>query len=279
MGLPTQWQIDHINEHLDAFHAHAGSDRTPAEYLAEYAYYKDGEIYERLCDDLGIEPRQGGHMSQEVSPEVRHRLEMQLTLGMEEDGSELSPQRRAEIETQLGPDYHDGLAPADEATAEVGTVQDQAGLPTDVQEFIRQEIAKAGGGPQPAAQPTNLEDVLLAIDPRDSDSALLLFQWLQATGRLNVVATLTGKGGYLLHYQEPKGSSKEGYIPGGTQGGRMVDQALETAKASGAKAKNLGMCDKCWSAVELIEETGAIVLNDETQNAVCPQGGPHTFNP
>jgi len=49
----------HIEEHLDAFHNHAGDDRSPLDYLNDYWYKweEPGEIYVRLCQDLGIKPR------------------------------------------------------------------------------------------------------------------------------------------------------------------------------------------------------------------------------
>ena len=270
-----QWQIDHLNEHIDLFYAVVGNDMTPAEHLYEYQDYKDGRIYERVCNDIGITPRTGPTEGNTVtdtteaglSPSDHQRLMMQLQLGMEEDGSDLSDARRAEIEAQLG-----GPTKAPEEQAEPANV----GLPAGgLRDMIQQAVAQAIGQAVPQAQ--SLEDVLLAIDPKDSDSALLLMEWLQGTGRLNVVATLNGKGGYLWHYQEPKGASKEGYTPGGTQGGRMVDAALQQTKESGGKPKRSGMCDKCWSAVELLDD-GTIATDDDTHNAVCSQGGAHTFN-
>lgn len=285
MGLPTQWQIDHITEHIDAFNNHTGGDRTPEEYLTEYAYYKDGEIYERLCHDLGITPRtgpnQGGTVpdtdtTDTLSPGDRQRLQMQLDMNMEEDGSSLTPERRKEILARLGV-----ATTAD--TKEVEEVKAQSPDDGDIQAMLRQMVQEAVGQAMPQAAPqVSLEEVLLAIDPRDSDSALMLLEWLQATKRLNVVATLSGSGGYLWHYQEPKGATKEGYTPGGTQGGRMVDAALQQAKDSGAKPKKTGLCDKCWSAVEL-QDDGTVVTDDgddgdDAGSAVCPQGGQHTFN-
>ena len=281
---PLKWQVEHIEEHLDAFHNHAGTDLSVTEYLYTYSTYKDGEIYERLCADLGITPRTGPTEGNTVtdttetglSPSDHQRLMMQLQLGMEEDGSDLSDARRAEIEAQLG----GPTAEAPEEQAEPTNPEEQAeptnaGLPAGgLQDMIQQAVAQAIGQAVPAQ---SLEDVLLAIDPKDSDSALLLMEWLQGTGRLNVVATLNGKGGYLWHYQEPKGATKEGYTPGGTQGGRMVDAALQQTKESGGKPKHSGMCDKCWSAVEQLDD-GTVVTDDENHNAVCSQGGAHTFN-
>ena len=310
---PLKWQVEHIEENLDAFHDHAGDDVSPAEYLYQYASYKDGEIYERLCADLGITPRtaptEGNNVADTVSPTDRQRLEMQLQMNMETDGTNLTPERRAEIEALLGTDVTveagEPVTITDTSTGEEVTLTTEqllalghpmptaeeadevmaqfqqmvTGQQPDLSTMIQQAVAQAVGqaGLNQVAQPVSLEDVLLAIDPADSEAALLLLEWLQGTGRLSVVATLAGSGGYLFHYAEPKGATKEGYVPGGTQGGRMVDAAMDQAKAAGAVKKNVGLCDKCWSAVEKLDD-GSIVTSDETQSAACSAGGPHTFN-
>lgn len=214
-----------------------------------------------------------------LSVEDRQRLEYQLTLGMDLDGSSLSDDRRAEIEAQLATA---GYVSNEEEVA-VGHIQQPAGgapeqippgLEGQIGALVQQALAQAlgsGGAPQQVS----LQDVLDNLDPTDSDAALALFGWLTDNKRLNVVATLNGGGGYLFHYQEPKGASKEGYIPGATQGGRMVDAALDNAKAKGARAKDTGLCDKCFSVVEKSQD-GTIVTEDGS--AICASGGQHTFN-
>jgi len=291
MAEPTPEQIAHIEQYLDRFHAHAGNDRTPAEYLHEYAYYKDGDIYERLCSDLGIDPIEnptptGGDMQQIDT------LELQLSMNMDNDGSELTPERRAEIEAQIA-----SLSGGDEQVHTVTTVQaeaepwdpgnpalhggDPAPHPTaapsgdpvaDQLAAIQAQLAALSGGGGGA--PTSFDDVLSAIDPRDSETALAMFQWLADNGRFSIIGNLNG-GGYMLHYSEPKGTTKEGYTPGKTQGGRMVDQAVADAKAKGAKPKKQGMCGKCWSVVEQNDD-GAVV-NPTDGSVDCPKGGPHDF--
>jgi hypothetical protein len=49
----------HISQHMEAFHGHAGTDRTPEEYLSDYwyKYEEPGQIYINLCNDLGLEPK------------------------------------------------------------------------------------------------------------------------------------------------------------------------------------------------------------------------------
>ncbi len=204
------------------------------------------------------------------------RAQMMLSLNMNEQGEALSAQERADLEalvaTQEGPVTVEPIGDP-EPTVGAPSVSQAPGL-TDIQQMIAAEVAKQtqGGG----AAPVSLEQVLQRIDPRDSDAALALFEWLCDHGRIGIVGTLNG-GGYLLHYTEPKGSTKAGYSPGGTQGGRMVDQAVAKAKESGAKPRQTGMCDKCWSAVEKVED-GTVVTDDDTKDATCPQGGAHNFN-
>lgn len=56
----TAAQIAHIREHQERFDGHAGPGDV-AEYFADHGD-KYWDLYERLCGDLGIEPRPGiGH--------------------------------------------------------------------------------------------------------------------------------------------------------------------------------------------------------------------------
>lgn len=236
----------------------------------------DGYDYCQECYDLGCggpgdcsviqrNPK-GSDMSNTIND--RERLEMQLSLGMEEDGSTLTPERKAELEAQLA-QFEQA---SEQASTEVGTqevTQQQPQGPvtaSDVQAMIAQAmqgVAASGSAP-------TFEELLLQVDPRDSDTALMMFEWLTATGRLQNIGTING-GGYLFHYQEPKGSSKQGYTPGATKGGRMVDAAVEKARESGAKPRITGLCGKCMSAVEQLDD-GSVVLDDETKNPVCAVG-------
>lgn len=62
MTIRIQKQIQHIKEHLAAFHKHVGDDRTVESYFDdyyddyEYENGKDG-LYICLCHDLGIQPK------------------------------------------------------------------------------------------------------------------------------------------------------------------------------------------------------------------------------
>lgn len=110
-------------------------------------------------------------------------------------------------------------------------------------------VSLPGDPGTPAPQQTaSLSDILDGIDPKDSDSAMELFGWLVDNGRLNRVATLT-QGGYLFIYQEPEGSSKQGWVAGGTTGDRIVDDALDQARGSGPAAAK-GLCKHCYSAIQ-----------------------------
>ena len=137
-----------------------------------------------------------------------------------------------------------------------------------VSESLAQLLGTGGGS-------SSLDDLLSKLDPRDSESALKMFTWLWENHRFQVIGQLNG-GGYLLHYAEPKGTSQAGYIPGGTKGGRMVDQALQAAKDNPAAAHR-GMCPQCMSAVKQIVDTGQVLSDDGTDNPNCPAGGNHAF--
>lgn len=217
------------------------------------------------------QPQEATDMSSTITD--LERAELMLSMGMGETGEALTDDERTQLQA-----YVDAVKgpvdpqPLGDPEPTVGEIPQQ----TDLQALVQAEIQKAMGGGIAGAAPQSLGDVLKRIDPRDSDAALELFNWLADNGRLSIIGQLNG-GGYLLHYTEPKGTTKAGYSPGGTQGGRMVDQAVAKAKDSGAVARQTGMCDKCWSAVEQLAD-GSIVSDDETKNATCPQGGAHTFN-
>ena len=100
---------------------------------------------------------------------------------------------------------------------------------------------------QQQARPASLDDALASIDPADSESALKLFNWLLKNGRLHKMGTLDGVG-FMMAYQEPKGSTREGWTHGGTEGDRIVEEAIEKAQANGAPALR-GLCPKCYSVV------------------------------
>lgn len=208
-------------------------------------------------------------------------LEMALSFQMNpDDGSPLDAATQAKIEARIAELTGGGAAPQQDdmvlgAPDGLDPIIDQNDL-SGALARIQQQLAgitQGGGIPQ---QAVTLESVLTNLDPRDSDAALALLDWLITNGRLQNIGTING-GGYLWHYAEPKGSTKEGYMPGGTKGGRMVDEALQKAKESGATVRKTGMCDKCYSAV-VQQDDGAIVLDDETADAACTNGGTHTFH-
>jgi hypothetical protein len=134
-------------------------------------------------------------------------------------------------------------------------------------------------GPPPAAPvPMTLEEVLEEIDPRDSESAQAMFAWLQRNGRIHKMGMLDNVG-YLLVYSEPEGSSKAGWTHGGTQGDRIVSEALEKAQAAGAPALK-GLCPRCYSPIIKRGENEAIEAESPRPGSdptVCTDGGPHEF--
>lgn len=146
------------------------------------------------------------------------------------------------------------------------------------EEMMRRLIAEQLGGAAPASSGgDSIDDVLAAIDPRDSDTALKLFHWLRDNARMHKVASLE-QGGYLFLYQEPKGSSNEGYVVGGTQGDRIVDEALEKAQASGGKPLK-GLCKKCFSPIAQVGDgkPEAESPRPGTDPTECSGGGLHEF--
>lgn len=125
------------------------------------------------------------------------------------------------------------------------------------------------GGPQ------SFEEALADVDPADSVAALAMLDFLLKTGRLQRIGVLDGGNGYLFGYVEPKGSTKAGYRPGGTQGDRIVDEALDKQRNEGAvRPTKQGMCPKCMSVViEVPSQPGVIV--DEGGGNACPAGTTH----
>jgi hypothetical protein len=116
--------------------------------------------------------------------------------------------------------------------------------------------------------------LLGALDPRDSDVSLAMLQWLQENGRVHKMGTLDQPlSGYIYFYNEPKGTTKEGYTPGGTQGGRMVDKAAEQVKASGVAPAKKGMCPKCMRLVR--EEPDGSIVAEIDDTADCVGGATH----
>lgn len=141
----------------------------------------------------------------------------------------------------------------------------QSDLNALIAEQVRQQL---GTLVQPA--PQSFEEALAVVDPADSEAALAMLDFLLKTGRLNRVGVLDGGAGYLFVYQEPKGSTKQGYKPGATQGDRLVDEAVEAQRAAGKKPVKQGMCVHCYSVVSLHSE-GVLVLDepDGTDGATC----------
>lgn len=159
----------------------------------------------------------------------------------------------------------------------------------DLQTLIQTEIAKAIGqlaqdvDAVVAQQPPlpTFEDVLAQVDPRDSEAALAMLDFLLKTGRLGRVGVLDGGHGYLFTYAEPKGTTKAGYRPGATQGDRIVDAAVDKQRAEGVKPVKQGVCGKCVSAIYQKDGDAAPRLADEedfTKAVVCPADGDmHAF--
>lgn len=200
-------------------------------------------------------------------------IELALSLGVDPDDSgPLSDERRKELEAQLG---NNGTETETEHEQAVGAAVSQDAIAAATEQIMAR-LAAAGAGATPAAAQgvSPVEAFLASVDPRDSETHLALMQFLIDNQRMQVIGTLAG-GGYMFHYAEPKGTTKEGYIPGATKGGRMVDQALEQAKASGAKPRKTGICDKCWSAVEQHDD-GSVTTEDGS--TACSSGGTHNFN-
>ena len=140
---------------------------------------------------------------------------------------------------------------------------------------IKAALGALTGGHPVAQQQMTFDDVLTQIDPRDSEAALAMFQWLVDNGRLSRIGMLDG-GGYLLHYSEPKGTTKAGYTPGATKGGRMVDAAVAKAKESGATKRQQSMCPKCFSVVTKAAD-GTVVLDGDNPDPTCAAGGAHVW--
>lgn len=171
--------------------------------------------------------------------------------------------------------------------------------PHDLQAIIAAEVQKILGV-NPTAKPDdvvvdvtvqaplpteNFDEALAKVDPNDSEAALSMLDHLLRTGRLNRVGVLDGGQGYLFVYAEPQGSTKAGYRPGGTQGDRIVDEAVEQQRKADTKPVLRGVCPHCYSAVyvdQALSDAGldAILLDeddatDRDRCAASPDGLHH----
>lgn len=164
----------------------------------------------------------------------------------------------------------DGLDGPIRAEFDVTSLDDNATIeltPTEVHVHTKTEPTVT-----PYVESEELGD--LPFDPRDSDASLAMFEWLRKHGRLIKVGALDGTG-YLFVYQEPKGTTKEGYTAGAEMGERIVDKVLETQE--GQEPVETSLCSKCLSPVKY--RFGEPVVRQEvpegTDPAVCDDGGPH----
>lgn len=214
------------------------------------------------------------------------RAQMQLEMGIADDGSDLTDEQRANLEAYVAANGGQQVASPEQVAATIGTggqsAETQAAPQLDpatiaaIQAAVGQAVGQAAPA-QAAPQRMTFDKILEQVDPRDSDAALAMFEWLQKNSRLSVVATLAGGGGYLFHYAEPKGSSKAGYVPGSSAGGRMVDSALEKAEQQGLKKRDVGLCSKCFSPVVRLDD-GTVALDDANDPSVtCTDGAAHAF--
>ena len=150
-----------------------------------------------------------------------------------------------------------------------------------IQQKINETLGKQGGAgstpaPLPAAGTMTFEQVLDNLDPTDSEAALAMLDWLVKNKRLGRVGVLDGGQGYLFVYSEPKGSTKAGYTPGATQGGRIVDEVLDKQREAGTKPVVKGLCVGCFS---IVRETDEGIRLDDNENVsdpfACTSGQPH----
>jgi hypothetical protein len=179
------------------------------------------------------------------------------------------------IEEEFMNDDREALARAaaqslgDAMTNPTGPPEDP-GLEARVEGAVAKALESLMGG---GVGPQSFDEALADVDQRDSEAALKMLDWLLKTGRLQRIGVLDGGNGYLFGYVEPKGSSKQGYRPGGTEGDRIVDQAVDQARDSGTRRPDRqGMCPKCMAVV--VEFDGEIVSESPTTSA-CPAGGTH----
>lgn len=255
-------QLDHIFQHMPLFEHHTGCSGPTGlvEYFANNIGNDKEDIYWRLCDDLGLAPQV------EHTPDVIH-----ATMLWPRTGPEWSP-------------LVESAWPEPKEAPVTTTQTDDDALETRVQSAVAKALESLmGGAPQaPDLTQESFEHVLSRVDPADSEAALAMLDFLLKTGRLGRVGVLDNGGGYLFMYQEPKGSSKQGYVPGATKGDRIVDRAVEAQReANGGKppAKR-GVCKFCISAIAENED-GTVVLDGSTDphGAHCDASphGVHAF--
>lgn len=245
------------------------------------------------CIEVGITPRPGAHVLQgPFGPYVtchEHYQEDSMTQDIVRPGAVITaaqvdhikahqdlfeqhvgPDRTVEeyLNEYIGekPDIYErlcsdlGLAPLPTpalATQQPATQPVTPDLSALVQGLVSDALQTALG------QPEDFHDALSKVDPRDSEAALAMLDFLMKTQRLARVGILDGGQGYLFMYQEPKGTTKAGYRPGATQGDRIVDEAVEAQRATGAAPVKRGMCPFCISLVKDVD--GTITLDDDNQ--------------
>lgn len=194
----------------------------------------------------------------DLSAEERTAIEVQLRFNVDDNGAPLTPEGRAALEARLGRTVPSEISNTTVPIADMVGIYDTPGAdvpsPSGIETY--EDLVKT------------LEAVLDVIDTRDSDTHIAVFKWLQERERVVRVGTLNS--GYIYQYQEPKGSSKEGYVLGGTQGDRMVDNALEAVNAAGAQPTKHGVCARCLKVVK--QEGGGPIVTAADDDDVCPAG-------
>lgn len=169
--------------------------------------------------------------------------------------------------TVYSPETHEPFdATEEEKEGLLEALKEQQEPEEDLKALVAQGIAEALGQVNLGA-PATFEEKLKAVDPTDSDAALAMLDWLMQYKRLQRVGVLDGGQGYLFVYAEPKGSTKAGYVPGGTAGGRIVDDTLDKQRQTGPPKKQ-GLCSGCYSAV--FEAPDGSVVEAVTGSTTCP---------
>lgn len=238
--MATQAQIDHITEHYDAFKEHTGWQNGVKDYFETFES-PDEPLYERLCNELNLEPI--------VEPELDEATKALVA---------------QQVEDAMASVMQSLLGGASEAAPTSGA-EERLRATQPAQPSLDQALAMALA---------NFETLIANVDQRDSEAALAMLEFLLKSGRLNRVGVLDGGQGYLFVYQEPKGSTKQGYKPGATQGDRIVDSALDKQRESGAVPSKRGLCALCLSAVYLDEADGQIHLDDGSHATECTGSSP-----
>lgn len=254
-----------------------GLSEEDREALADRA---EGEAYLTTGPGAPITPEEAAFFQSAPTGVVGVRTEEGETISFAQAAAQvhgLSPEDAAELERMVAQRHQQAGQPAAPIAPTMGPASPLLNQPIAIEDAREEIMAVLQACEDPRIVNELFLGLLDAIDPADSDLHLALFQRLQASGRVHKMGTLDQPlAGYIYFYQEPKGTTKEGYTPGATQGGRMVDNAKAKIAESGVQGPvKRGMCSKCMKLVR--EEADGSIVTELDAEVLCGTSGGHVL--